>query len=119
MNDPHWVLLQKGLLYQVCQPLRGRNDRQIQTGKQLFLSIIEHSAPIEEPAKLFSLCAVVTSVFPAVTMIKREICTIRGKRPAVMEDPNQLRLFLPEVRKEHIQITVVTVNVVQQHHTGR
>ena len=36
-----------------------------------------------------------------------------------MKDPNQFRLFLPEVGKEHFQITVMTVKVVQQHHTGR
>ena len=100
VDNDYGVILQKGLLHQIGQPLRRRHDSQVKTCEQFFFLLIELAASVKEETVIAALGASRAPFLPFVTVNSVKIGAVGCERPAVVERPDQLGLVLFEVGKQ-------------------
>ena len=61
------------------------------------------------------LNTVFAASLPFIAFCHGEVRTVGSKAPAVMKSPNQLCFIQAEPGEEHIQVTIMSMNIMQVH----
>ena len=87
--------------------------------RQLSFAVVKLLAFIKKPTILSRLYTIKATGFPFVALYHCKIRAISGKCPAIMKGPVYFDMVFTQIAKQHFQVAIVSVKVVEVDNIGR